>query len=416
MGGVGTSIRPLRTAVAAFAAITLALATGCTSKPEWNGPGETADPPKVNLVSPADGSTDVPTSAELVFTVEGTQDVTVALKDPSGDTVAGGMRDDGSSWIPGEQLEYGAVYSAVITAKKSDGTSAEAKTTFTTMAEPARTVRVQSYNGDHETYGVGMPIIIRFSQIVPEEARADVQKRMFVTSNPPQEGVWHWVSSKYHDAGSEVHYRPKVYWQPNSTIDVRIATGGLPWGYEGIYGGNDLTLEFKIGESFIMDVDNATKQMTVTQNGQVTKTIPVSLGKPSTPSSSGTMLVMSKDAKYTFDTRRELGNQEGYVVEVNFAERLTTGGEFIHAAPWSVNDQGVRNVSHGCVNMADANAEFIFNSVRVGDPLTIRGTEVALEWGNGFTDWDRPWEEYVKGSAIPYTPPAATAPTPTTTG
>ena len=46
---------------------------------------------------------------------------------------------------------------------------------------------------------------------------------------------------------------------------------------------------------------------------------------------------------------------------------------------------------------------------QVGEPVIIRGTEVALTWGNGFTDWDRPWEEYVKGSAIPYVPPAAPA-------
>jgi lipoprotein-anchoring transpeptidase ErfK/SrfK len=160
----------------------------------------------------------------------------------------------------------------------------------------------------------------------------------------------------------------------------------------------------------IMNVDNATKQMTVTQNGQVTRTIPVSLGKPSTPSSSGNLLIMSRFPKYKFDTRRELGTSAGYVVDVNFAEQLTTGGEFIHAAPWSVPVQGHTNVSHGCVNMSDANAEWIYNTVHVGDPITIKGTEVKLEWGNGFTDWDRTWEEYVKGSAIPYVPDSAPSP------
>jgi lipoprotein-anchoring transpeptidase ErfK/SrfK len=191
---------------------------------------------------------------------------------------------------------------------------------------------------------------------------------------------------------------------------VRIDTCGMPWGFEGMYGRNDLTLDFTIGDSMIMNVDNATKQMTVTQSGQVTKTIPVSLGKPSTPSSSGAMLVMSRHDKYTFDTRRELGTSDGYVVNVDFAERLTTGGEFIHSAPWSVSVQGQRNVSHGCVNMSPANAQWIYTNSKVGDPVIIKGTEVVLEWGNGFTDWDRPWEEYVKGSAIPYVPNNAPSP------
>jgi hypothetical protein len=155
------------------------------------------------------------------------------------------------------------------------------------MDKPGQLVRVQAYNGDNTVYGVGMPIIVRFGTNVPQNARAAVQKRLFVKTDPPQEGVWHWISSNYHDPGSEVHFRPKVYWQPKTKISVRIATGGLPWGFDGIYGANDLTLDFSIADSFIMDVDNATKQMTVTQNGQVTQTIPVSLGKPSTPSSSG---------------------------------------------------------------------------------------------------------------------------------
>ena len=398
---------------AATVVVTIALAIGaaaCTRGAEWNTPGETPDPPKVTIQSPADRSADVPAAAELEFTTEGTRNVEVAMTDAGGNPVNGAMRADGSSWIPGEQLEWGTQYSATIKATKSDGTSAEAKTTFTTMGEPNQLVRVHSYNGDNVTYGVGMPIIVRFETDVPENARAAIQRRMFVTSNPPQEGVWHWISSKYHDPGSEVHYRPKEYWQPGTTISVRIGTGGMSWGYEGIYGASDLTLSFKIGESLIMNVDNATKQMTVTQNGQVTKTIPVSLGKPSTPSSSGNMLIMSRFPTYKFDTRRELGTSAGYVVDVNFAEQLTTGGEFIHAAPWSVAVQGRSNVSHGCVNMSDANAEWIYNTVHVGDPVTIKGTEVKLEWGNGFTDWDRSWEEYVKGSAIPYVPESAPSP------
>ncbi len=61
------------------------------------------------------------------------------------------------------------------------------------------------------------------------------------------------------------------------------------------------------------------------------------------------------------------------------------------------------------------NAEWIYTNVLVGDPVTVKGTEVKLEWGNGFTDWDRSWEEYVKGSAIPYTPPAAASPAPSAT-
>jgi hypothetical protein len=89
--------------------------------------------------------------------------------------------------------------------------------------------------------------------------------------------------------------------------------------------------------------------------------------------------------------------------------RLTWGGEFLHAAPWSVNDQGVRNVSHGCVNMSTPNAEWLFNLANIGDPIIVRGTEVQLENGNGWTAWNLTWAQYVKGSALPVPPDLAAA-------
>jgi lipoprotein-anchoring transpeptidase ErfK/SrfK len=394
---------------ALLVALTLAGATACTKGSQWQAPGETADPPKVELTGPTDGATDVQTAAEIAFTVAGTRDVTVNLVDGAGTAVPGQMRADGSSWVPQTQLQYGTTYTATVTATKSDGSTGEGKSTFTTMAQPANLVDVHSFIGDDQTVGVAMPIIIDFGLLVPEERRPEIEKRLFVTSDPPQEGVWNWYSNE----GTEkdiLHYRPKEYWQSGTT--VRVATGGLWWGIKDWYGRHDLSITFTVGQATIMDVDNATKTMTVTQDGQVVREIPVSLGKPSTPSSSGTMVVIDKNVDYTFDTRREI--EDGYIVDVKYAMRLTWGGEFVHAAPWSVSAQGRRNVSHGCVNMSMENAEWLFNTVRVGDPITVKGTEVDLTWGNGWTDWDVSWDEYVEGSALPYQPPAA-SPTPAAT-
>jgi hypothetical protein len=156
-----------------------------------------------------------------------------------------------------------------------------------------------------------------------------------------------------------------------------------------------------------MTVDNATKQMQVYVDDQLARTMPVSLGKPSTPSSSGFMVLMTKEPTRTFDTRNEPGG--GYVVDVNWAMRLTWGGEFIHAAPWSVGDQGNRNVSHGCVNMSTENSRWLFDMAHVGDPIIVKGTEVALHDGNGWTAWNQSWAEYIKGSAVPVPPTLAQA-------
>jgi len=252
--------------------------------------------------------------------------------------------------------------------------------------------------------GVGMPMVLRFGRGVPQAQRASVQRRLLVQATPPQEGIWHWFSD------TEVHYRPKRYWQADTQLRFRLLTGGLPLG-DGWYGRSDLTIVARVGSSLVMTVDNATKQMTVTENGRVVKTIPVSLGKPATPSSSGTMIVMEKARKTVFDTMQDPDPRNRYRIDIEFAQRLTWGGEFVHAAPWSVADQGRRNVSHGCVNMSMSNAEWLFHKTKLGDPVVVKGTERRLQYGNGWMDWTMSWDEYVKGSAIPYEPgeSAATA-------
>jgi lipoprotein-anchoring transpeptidase ErfK/SrfK len=242
--------------------------------------------------------------------------------------------------------------------------------------------------------GVGMPMIVRFGQGVPEKYRADVQRRMTVTATPAQVGIWHWISP------TEVHYRPKAYWKANTKISYKVQLAGVKMG-DNAYGRSDLTVDLKTGRAFVMTVDNKTKKMTVRQNGKVIKTILVSLGKKSTPSSSGTMVVIEKKRKTVFDTLEELGPDEGYRTKIDYAQRLTWGGEFIHAAPWSEGVQGRTNVSHGCVNVSMKMGAWLFSRTMLGDPITVKGTSRQLKNGNGWTDWNMSWDEYVKGSALP---------------
>jgi lipoprotein-anchoring transpeptidase ErfK/SrfK len=150
--------------------------------------------------------------------------------------------------------------------------------------------------------------------------------------------------------------------------------------------------------------------MTVTKDGQVVKSIPVSLGRPNMPSCSGTMVIIERLAKTVFDTTTDPNPDNRYRTDIEYAQRLTWSGQFIHAAPWSVSDQGKRNVSHGCVNMSTDNAKWLFDQTVVGVPVIVKGTPRPLEYGNGWTDWNKTWDDYVKGSAIPYTPSSTPAP------
>jgi lipoprotein-anchoring transpeptidase ErfK/SrfK len=91
---------------------------------------------------------------------------------------------------------------------------------------------------------------------------------------------------------------------------------------------------------------------------------------------------------------------EYYNLDVRYAMRMTNSGEFIHAAPWSVESQGVANVSHGCVGMSLANARWLFQRSRVGDVVTIVNSARTLEPGNGLTEWNLSWPDWVAGSAL----------------
>ncbi|MEV6690463.1 Ig-like domain-containing protein [Micromonospora sp. NPDC051196] len=400
---------------AGMLAVALALTSACTGgkgsddAPGWQGGADQpAAKASVTISEPAADANNVPAATAITFAAQQAEQTSVELTDSAGKKVKGTLAQDGKSWLPSKALSYGESYTVTVTATGDDDLPVTATSAFTVMKQPSKQVRITSFLGDDQTVGVAMPLIVKFGRAIPEQYRAELQRRMTVTSSPAQEGIWHWVSP------TEVRYRPKEFWQAGSKVSYRVQAGGLPLG-DGWYGRADLTVDIKIGPKLVMTVDNSTKRMVVTRDGETIKTIPVSLGKKSTPSSSGTMVVMEKLRKTVFDTFDELGPEDGYRTKIDYAQRLTWGGEFIHAAPWSEGQQGTTNVSHGCVNVSMANGAWLFNNTKVGDPIVVKGTERKLQLGNGWTDWNVSWEQYVKGSALPYEPtadePAADVPT-----
>jgi lipoprotein-anchoring transpeptidase ErfK/SrfK len=332
-------------------------------------------------IGPAAGATNLPITAEVETKVTGGKVSSVTLTDDKGKTVGGELREDNTSWVPAQPLEHGRTYTATVIAAGEGGQSETKTTTFTTMGRPGGS-RVGSGN----TYGTAMPVVVEFESDIPDAARASVARRLLVKTNPPQPGRWHWHSARM------ALYRAEKYWQPGTTITVRSALSGHPIGNR--YGDKDRSATVRIADrSLVLDVDNTTKTMQVIKDGTVIRTMPVSLGKASTPSSSGHMVIMEKAEDTIFDTTQTDG-PDGYRVRIQFAQRLTWRGEYVHSAPWSVKDQGVRNVSHGCVNVAPDQALWLFQQTMVGDAVIVRNTERVLQPGNGWTAWDIPWERY----------------------
>ncbi|WP_327002328.1 Ig-like domain-containing protein [Dactylosporangium sp. NBC_01737] len=331
-------------------------------------------------VTPAPGTNGVPITTEIGMQINNGKVAGVKLVDTAGQEVAGEMREDGSSWVPASPLRPDARYTATVTAVGPGDTNSVRQTTFTTGARPSgRSIRSDLILTNGGTYGVGMPIVVQFGSDVPVGARAAIEKRLFVKSDPPQPGAWRWFGAR------QVMYRPASFWQAGTKITARKALNSVQIGDR--VGDTDFTAAITIGRSFVMDIDNATKQMTVRQDGAVVRTVPVSLGKASTPTSSGTTVIMSREAATVFRTPE-------YTTPVQYAMRLTWGGQYIHAAPWSVGDQGKRNVSHGCTNVSMANARWLYQNTLVGDPVITRNTQRRLEVGDGWTVWDMDWSQY----------------------
>jgi len=389
-------------------AVTIAAAPlvlgGCTAdrKPAAESAKEHAPAPELT-VTPGDRTRDVPVSAEVGTAVKGGRVTAVRLTDDKGKQVEAEPREDGSGWVPSKPLQPRRTYTAEVTATGDSGATTTRTTTFTTMPKSTKPqITSTLYFVGNRTYGTAMPVTVAFDPAIPKEARADVQRRLFVKTNPPQPGTWSWLED-----GSQVYYRAPDFWRPGTTISVRAGLEGLPIGKK-LVGDAERTATSKIGRQVSLEIDNATKQMTVLRDGKQIRRIPVSLGKPSTPSSSGKMVIMEKHQRTTFDTRGEPNG--GYVVDVDDAQRYTWGGEFIHSAPWSEGDQGNTNVSHGCANVSAAAADWLMGVTQVGDLVTVKGTEVELQPGNGWTAWNVSWDEFVKGSALPV--PAGLGPAP----
>ena len=394
--------RPRRLGAAIALAGMLALA-GCGSGSTWHGAGAAGKSPKpdpnapsATITAPADGTTDVPASTEVTFTTQKATSSSIEVTDEGGAAVEGTVRPDGSSWLANSQLKYGTKYTVKVTAKGAGGKTGTRSATFTTMNKPGNLISVRSQLGDDLVYGVGMPVVINFGADIPQDQRANVERRLHVTSEPAQEGSWNWFNAH------EVHFRSRDYWQPNTKLAIRLATGGLPLGGD-MYGAGDVEVRASIGDRFVMTIDNGSKMMSVAKNDQEIKTMPVSLGKSSAPSSSGSMIVMVKNEWEWFDSSTygvPVDAGEGYRTKVNWPMRLTWGGQYIHAAPWSVADQGRNNVSHGCTNISMENADWLWHQVKLGDPVIVKGTERGLDWGDGWTDWNVTFDEYKKGSAL----------------
>jgi lipoprotein-anchoring transpeptidase ErfK/SrfK len=267
----------------------------------------------------------------------------------------------------------------------------QAALTTTTTAPPQLHATLSP--GDGEVVGVGMPAVVAFDRPVAKADRPAVEVRLTVTADPPVEGDWRWITPAL------VHWRPATYWAPGTVVGLHSDLRGLQVGEA--FGGEERTVQFRIGEAHLSTVDVATHQMTVTENGQVVKVIPMSAGRDRYPTHNGIHLALEKSRMVTMDSATvgiPRDSPAGYYRKVAWATRLSYSGTYVHAAPWSVGAQGERNVSHGCINVSPADAQWFYNFTRRGDVVTVVNSNAKpLLYDPGMADWNIPWEQWKVG-------------------
>jgi lipoprotein-anchoring transpeptidase ErfK/SrfK len=405
-------------AVGAAAALTVA---GCSSssKPKnaaaaggadstpvagtWQTPTATA----VSLtVSPKAGTTKVSVIEPVTVAVEGgkLQSVTVAS---GGKKVSGTVDAASGTWKSTGHLSYGKKYTVTASVQDSTGAVVKKTSTFTTL-KPAHTAGVtfqaNGLNVLHSggTYGMGQPVIVAFGHSVTDKDAAE--KAISVQTSPSVEGKFHWVSN------SIVHWRPEKYWKKGTTIKVAVDALGVNLG-GGVYGSENASTHFTIGRQLLAVSDNNTHHTKVYIDGKLVRDMKCSNGRGGYTKGAngqsihfwtqeGPHVVLSKEATHTMSSASygltDPKNPNYYAPEVvKLCTRISYSGEFLHAAPWN-HVLGSANISHGCINLSESDARWVYDNFLIGDVVNVVHTPKPLPLTDGLGDWTVSFEKYGK--------------------
>jgi lipoprotein-anchoring transpeptidase ErfK/SrfK len=342
--------------------------------------------------SVTDGAVGVSVDSPVTVSAEDGVLGAVTMVNEEGAPVAGQLSRDGLTWATTEPLGYNKRYTLTAQSLGLGGATSR-QMTFETHSPENLTMPYVLPN-DGEVVGVGQPIAIRFDENIPNRLAA--QKAITVKTNPPVQGAFYWLNNR------EVRWRPANYWKPGTTVDVAVNTYGVDLG-DGLFGQENVTTHFTIGDEVITTIDDNTKTLTVKRNGEVIKSMPVSMGKSSTPTNNGTYIVGDRFGHLVMDSSTygvPVNSPNGYRTEVDWATQISYSGIYVHAAPWSVGSQGYSNVSHGCINVSTSNGQWFYDNSKRGDIVEIVNTVGStLPGTDGLGDWNIPWAQWKAGNA-----------------
>ncbi len=243
-------------------------------------------------------------------------------------------------------------------------------------------VSVQPESGP--AVGVAHPVVVTFAG--PIANRPAAERAIDITSAPAMTGRFEWLGSDV------VQWVPDGFWPAHST--VALSVGGRPRTFA--TGPKVLGVASVADHTFTVTIDGVESGPSSPlpaphhrPNWGEPGVFPASMGRTKYPTPVGIYRVMAKERGIVMDSSTvgiPVNSPDGYHLEVDYAVRFTGRGLFVHSAPWAVNSLGSANVSHGCVSLSVEDAEWYFNTVKVGDPIIVRenSLEVPSEPRMGF--------------------------------
>ncbi|BDD83497.1 putative conserved lipoprotein LppS [Tsukamurella pulmonis] len=394
--------RRILTAVAATS-VTTALVAGCTSSAQGEMPLPdpsqriTDSTPFFDLLRPQitstvkGGALDVQPGVPVKVTASGGTLTRVVMTNPDGKEVAGKLSEDGRSWSNSEPLGYNKQYKLRAEANGIGGVNV-ANETFSTQS-PNNLVQAYFTTADNSTVGVGQTVGVKFDERIADRAAA--QRAIKIVTDPPVEGAFYWVSP------SEVRWRPESYFKPGTKVSANVNIYGVDLG-NGTYGQKDASMRFTVGDEVITTVSDKDKIVRVTKNGKLIKTMPTSMGGPGNETPNGVYLIGDHRENMIMDSSTygvPVNSPSGYRTLVDYAVQMSYSGIYLHSAPWSVNQQGSTNVSHGCLNVSTENALWFMQNTKRGDIVKVTDTDgPTLEGTDGLGDWNIPWSVWRAGN------------------
>ena len=359
--------------------------------PTMTSPSAVPAPVAAVSASPGFGITGMAPAQPVTISVARGVIDDLAMTGPDGAVMAGTVSPDRTTWTLGQPLAFGASYTVTGTATGTDGRQVPITGTFGTAGTDT-SVRDTVYPGDGAVVGVAAPVIVYFG--VEPTDKAAVAAHVTLTSTPAVDGAWAWI--KHGDGRWGLDYRTKDYWPAGTQIHVSATLYGVQLA-PGAFGAADITSDFTVGRNQVVLADANSHNIVVQQDGVTVATYDASYGSgdiiddPNRVTRSGIHIVMDKQENTLMSNPAY-----GYTnVPEKWAVRISDNGEFIHQNQNTVSDQGVVNVSHGCINLSADSAQAYFQSAIYGDPVQVTGTSVQLSADDGdIYDWALTWEEW----------------------